>query len=99
MKCIYPVEKTRVSKGTRILYSHRCGQCMPCRVTRKQEWTLRIMLEAKLHENNSFLTLTYDDDNRPSNYSLSKEHLQKFHKRLRKNSRIKYRHYSVGASA
>jgi hypothetical protein len=45
--------------------SHGCGQCMPCRVNKRREWTTRIMLEACMHQASSFLTLTYDEENLP----------------------------------
>jgi hypothetical protein len=96
MKCLFPVEKPKTVKGTRIYTAHRCGQCMPCRITRKQEKTLRIILESKLYEYNSFVTLTYDDNNRRSDRSLCKAELQKFIKRLRKNSGYKFRYFAVG---
>jgi hypothetical protein len=96
MKCISPFEKVEIDKGFRLLTGHRCGQCMPCRITRKQEWTLRIILEAKLYEHNSFLTLTYAEEHRPSNRSVSKDTLQKFIKRLRRNSGFQFRYFGVG---
>lgn len=39
-----------------------CGQCLPCRLKRRREWTHRLMLEAGLQADNAFLTLTYADD-------------------------------------
>lgn len=42
-----------------------CGQCMPCRVNRRREWTHRIMLEANLKQDNTFVTLTYSDEHLP----------------------------------
>jgi hypothetical protein len=50
-----------------------------------------------MHEENSFITLTYNDDNIPENGSLRKRDLQLFFKRLRKslpNKRIRY--YACG---
>ena len=69
---------------------------MPCLITKKQEWTLRLELEAKLHDFNSFVTLTYSDDNRPDNHSVSKRELQLFNKRLRKSLEYSYKYYAVG---
>lgn len=46
-----------------------------------------------MHPVNSMITLTYDDQNVPTNYSVEKPALQKFFKRLRKSLRgkkIKY---------
>lgn len=42
------------------------------------------MLEAQLHADNSFVTLTYDDDHLPEGGNLVPRHLQNFLKRLRK---------------
>jgi hypothetical protein len=38
-----------------------CGQCLGCRMARSKEWAIRIMHEAKMHPENCFLTLTYED--------------------------------------
>ena len=96
MKCIYPQVKKKKLKGDSIEYAHRCGNCLPCLITRKQEWTLRIELEAKCHVANSFVTLTYDDVFRPAGQTLVKDHLQKFIKRLRKALPYKIRYYACG---
>ena len=42
-----------------------------------------------MHDENSFITLTYDDDNLPWDGSLNKKHLQDFMKRLRWHFRHK----------
>jgi hypothetical protein len=62
-------------------------------------WTARIIHEASLHEydhGNSFITLTYDNDNVPPDYSLRKEDFQKFMKRLRKKHDQRIRFYHCG---
>ena len=46
---------------------------------------MRCMHEASLYDENSFITLTYDEDNLPSNGSLKPRDLQLFMKRLRKH--------------
>lgn len=61
-----------------------CGQCLGCRLSKANEWKLRCVHEAKCHQANCFLTLTYDDDHLPDDYSVSLEDYQKFLKRLRK---------------
>lgn len=51
------------------------------------------MHEAQLHEENQFLTLTYDDDHLPDDHGLDQSHMQKFWKRLRKaypENKIRY---------
>lgn len=58
---------------------------------------LRCMHEAKGHEENTWLTLTYDDEFLPYGGSLVKEHLQRFFKRLRRKiDPIKIRYFSCG---
>lgn len=61
-----------------------CGQCHWCRLERSRQWAVRCMHEASLHDDNCFITLTYDEDNIPKDGSLDKTHFQKFMKRLRK---------------
>lgn len=61
-----------------------CGQCIGCRVERSRQWALRCIHEASLHEENCFITLTYDDEHLPPDGSVNVEHFQKFMKRLRK---------------
>lgn len=62
-----------------------CGQCTSCRLERSRQWAIRCMHEASLHDENCFLTLTYDDDHLPKGGSLFFEDFQKFMKRLRKH--------------
>lgn len=56
---------------------------------------MRCVLEARLHERNSFVTLTYSDDELPDDRSLNRSHLQKFFKRLAK-AKGPFRQYSCG---
>lgn len=72
-----------------------CGQCILCRLEHARQWAVRITHEATLHDANSFITLTYNDENLPPHGSLHYEHLQKFWKRLRKKIG-KLRYYAVG---
>lgn len=39
-----------------------CANCIGCRLDRSKAWAIRLMNEAQLHERNSFLTLTYNDE-------------------------------------
>lgn len=58
-------------------------------------WAARCMHEAQLHEDNCFITLTYDDDHLPADQSLNKTHFQSFMKALRReigHKKIKYYH-------
>ena len=77
-----------------------CGQCPGCLTNRKQLWTHRIILESYNHEQNSFVTLTYDDEHLPLNNDgipmLRKRDLTLFIKRLRDRIPEKFRYYAVG---
>jgi len=64
-----------------------CGRCLSCRLKRSQEWATRCMVEARYHDENCFITLTY----RPEELiegkyapTLYPKHLTDFWKRLRK---------------
>lgn len=71
-----------------------CGQCIGCRISRSRQWALRILHEAKTHEDNCFLTLTYADDKCPRSLQLS--HLQLFIRELRRRTGQKVRYFGVG---
>ena len=63
-----------------------CGQCIGCRIRKRENWAVRCYCESKMHQDNIFLTLTYDDEHLPSDGSLNYRHYQLFMKRLRKRS-------------
>lgn len=72
-----------------------CGQCIGCRLERSRQWAIRCLNEASLHEDNAFITLTFNEQHKPSDGSLYKPDFQKFMKRLRKhfpNKKIRYFH-------
>ncbi|AXH77964.1 MAG: replication initiator protein [Microviridae sp.] len=72
-----------------------CGNCILCKEEHARQWAVRIAHEATLHEANSFLTLTYTNEQMPRHNSLDYSHLQKFWKRLRKQiGELAY--YAVG---
>lgn len=74
-----------------------CGQCIGCRVEKQRQWSVRLMHEASLHEQNSFVTLTYNDQHLPPYGSLRKRDFQLFLKRLRKQIEPrKIRYFHVG---
>lgn len=60
-----------------------CGKCVECRLEYGRQWAVRCVHEASMYENNSFITLTYDDQHLKSE-KLIYEDFQKFMKRLRK---------------
>ena len=61
-----------------------CGQCLGCRLDRSRMWAMRIVHESSLHDDNCFVTLTYDDVHVPVDWSLNRKHFVDFMKRLRK---------------
>jgi len=74
-----------------------CGRCIGCRIEKSRDWALRICHESQMHQKNSFLTLTYDDEHLNNFGSLEPDHFTLFIKKLRKryNDR-KIRYYQVG---
>lgn len=58
-----------------------CGRCMGCRLERARQWAVRCMHESQMHQNNCFITLTYDKSPRTLDYT----DFQKFMRRLRKS--------------
>lgn len=73
-----------------------CGRCIGCRLEYSRQWAVRCVHEASLHANNAFITLTFDDEHYPADHSIHKEDLQKFFKRLRKNTKVKMRYFACG---
>jgi hypothetical protein len=92
MKCVR-MAKTRNSKGW---LDYPCGSCNACRITRRQEWTFRIMLEMRSHYYNWFVTLTYRDEDLPEGGTLVKEHVQLWMKKIRNHSGAGIRFFAVG---
>lgn len=73
--CLYPFYLKKVDSFL------GCGKCSECLKTYSTEFAVRCMLEAKEHKQNCFVTLTYNNENLPS--ELSKRDLQLFTKKLR----------------
>lgn len=65
-----------------------CGKCIECRLEYARQWAVRSVHESKMYEQNSFITLTYDDlkDTR-----LQYRDFQLFVKRLRSHIRSEVR--------
>lgn len=105
MPCTSPIVGYRPLDGGPLKFgkelpNHRsvtigCGQCRDCRLKKAQQWAIRCVHEAQLHQDNCFVTLTYSDAHLPENGTLFKPHLQKFLKRLRKH-RGPFRYYGCG---
>lgn len=73
-----------------------CGQCIGCRLERSRQWAVRCMHEAQMHDCNSFITLTFDDDNLPDDHSVDVRDVQLFMKRLRKRRPNKIKSFYCG---
>lgn len=65
-----------------------CGRCIGCRLDKSKTWAMRMLHEARLYEDNWFVTLTYDEAALPRTMqglpTLRPEHFTLFMKRLRK---------------
>lgn len=96
MPCYHPLEAYRLADGGisfAQLKRHDvvgsidipCGRCVGCRLERSRQWALRCVHEAKFHEANCFVTLTYDAEHLPAGGSLRHRDFQLFLKRLRKH--------------
>lgn len=64
----------------------RCYQCMACRIQTRKVWASRLFLEALEHEQNCFVTLTYDKNHLPEGGSLVPSHVRDWLKRVRSRS-------------
>lgn len=78
-----------------------CGFCTECLNQKAKSTTFRIMKEVQEHDSNWFVTLTYDDEHVPSNFSLVEDEISKFNKKLKvylKRAGLKsdFRFYGVG---
>ncbi|QXP44188.1 MAG: replication initiator protein [Arizlama microvirus] len=105
MKCAYPRLTPDPRGGGFGTIPTPCGQCTPCRINRKREWTSRLILENLQYTDSSFWTLTYRDDCLPMMprhsdsplQTLFPPHLQSFLKRLRTSlAPVKFRFFAVG---
>lgn len=67
-----------------------CGQCIGCRLERSRQWAMRMVHESQMHEENAFITLTYDEKHKPSDGSLSVKEWQLFIRRLRRLMKRNY---------
>lgn len=59
-----------------------CGKCIDCRLQYAREWAIRCVHESRMHSDNCFITLTYDDQNLKSP-KLDYRDFQLFMKKLR----------------
>lgn len=76
-----------------------CGKCYKCKLRRVNDWVIRLQTEDRQYFGGLFCTLTYDNENCPITpkklKTVCKYDLQKFFKRLRKNTGKKIKYYAV----
>ncbi|AXH74108.1 MAG: replication initiator protein [Microviridae sp.] len=93
MACYKPITCWKPPDGGPVVFrelkDHReiqiaCGQCIGCRIRKREAWALRCYCESKMHLHNQFLTLTYDDEHLPSDGSLNYKHFQLFMRYMRR---------------
>lgn len=113
MPCYSPIEGWRASKPNEngrfpVVFNRQeaqqdapinlpCGKCIGCRLDQSRQWAVRCVNEASLHDDNCFLTLTYEDEYLPNGASLDRRDFQLFMKRLRKEiAPKKIRYYGCG---
>lgn len=68
---------------TKIGWHVPCGDCDPCKISRRYDRANRIMLEASCYERNVFVTLTYNDEHVGYN-DLADNHFTQFQKDIRR---------------
>lgn len=100
MPCFSPLDAWQHVEGGEVVFREvansralqlPCGQCVGCRLERSRQWAMRCMHESQLHDENSFITLTFSDEH--ATESLDYRDFQLFMKRLRKkfpNKRIRF---------
>lgn len=114
MACFHPLKAKQDLATKQVFFGNQsrnyrditlpCGSCVGCRLKRSKEWAIRCIHEAKMHDRNSFITLTYDDNKLPyrpfgvppANKSLYYPDFQLFMKRLRKAANVPVRFYMAG---
>lgn len=79
---LYSAKTLQARYGADAVLPLPCGTCLACRINHAKEWAVRCVLESLYHEENYFITLTYDDDHVPSDGFIHREHMREFQKRV-----------------
>jgi hypothetical protein len=94
MSCLSPIKAYKTIDG-RVLFGEKknndithnlllpCRGCLFCRTESQYEWLTRLMCEKHMNQHCYFLTLTYNDNHLPDDYSFNYSDVQKFLKRVR----------------
>ena len=100
MPCYRPIEAWQRDTGE-IAFTEKsggrplklkCGRCIGCRLIQQRSWTYRCLHEAAMHDQNCFVTLTYEGQVNPS---LNYPDFQQFMRSLRK-TKGKVRFFAAG---
>lgn len=102
MRCTSPRTVGFLADGKTISWSQKnfskqyatfqlpCGKCISCRLEYARSWAVRCVHEAKMYENNCFITLTYNDEHLGEN-KLDPRDFDLFVMKLRSHIRAKIR--------
>lgn len=71
-----------------------CGKCLGCRGDQARDWGIRCYHESQMHDQNAFLTLTYDDEHIVD--KINPYDPRMFIKRLRKQLNTPIRYFLCG---
>lgn len=93
MSCFKPIVAFKPLEGGALIFVERkgyreiklpCGQCIGCRIRKREEWAVRCYCESRMHRSSHFITLTYNPESMPSDMSLNYRHVQLLLKSMRK---------------
>lgn len=90
MKCLQPIWSKKRNAFV------PCNDCYFCKTRKKFEWVSRLLMERYSYDNGYFITLTYNNDNLPSDSGVSYAHADYFLDELRKkfkNARFGFSYY------
>lgn len=93
MACLYPVA---LYDGSGNMTTRPCGQCLQCKIDYSRQFAIRAVHEASLHDENSYITLTFDDEHLPKDKSVNKRHVQDFMRSLRSSYDHPIRYLACG---
>lgn len=106
MACYKPIQAYRTPNQAKLEFQPSpetiealkipCGRCIGCRLENSRQKAMRGTLEAQMHDQNSWLTLTYAPGNEPPGESVNRRDLDLFMKRLRKRYGTGISHLSCG---
>lgn len=83
LQCLSPIPVQCQKRFQTLTVRVRCRQCLPCRIARKDDLTLRCLLEGQTETTSSFWTLTFEDMTLPSDIDEWKTRLRTFFNSLR----------------